>query len=69
MRAVERRGLAAGDLLAITVLEDHLGRALDEQHLPTIRELVERRHELVLRFEGNGVDARGGRLLGLPIEA
>ena len=61
--AIERRR-AVRALLPVAMLNDHFGRALDQQHLP-VRRAVQRRHELVLGLEGNGVDARrGGGLNG-----
>src|SRR5271165_2716381 len=69
MRAVERRWLAVGDLLAVTAVEDHLWCALDEQQLLAILRLVERCHELVLRLKRDGVDTGKRRLFGLPIHA
>src|SRR5262249_32276385 len=53
--ASEWHFLPAEGLLPITVLEDDLGRALDQQDLRAVRGLVERRHELVLRLERNGI--------------
>jgi hypothetical protein len=50
------------------MVEDHLGRALDEQHVAVTRP-VQRRHELVLGFERNGVEARRGRRFRGAIEA
>ncbi len=59
----------AGGLLSIAVLEDDFRRALDEQELLAVGRLVQRRHELVLRFERDGVDPRRRGLLGLPVQA
>ena len=64
--AVERRRLPLGGLLEIAVLENYFRSAFDEQHLPAIG-LVQRRHELVLRLEGYGVDTRERGLLSLPV--
>ena len=58
--AVERRRRAGRRLLAVAVAEDDLGRALDEQDLPAVGRAVQRRHELVLGLERDGVDARLG---------
>ena len=69
VRAIDRPRLAAGGLLSIAVIEDHFGRALDEEKLLAVGGLVERRHELVLRLERDGVDPRRCCLLGLPVHA
>ncbi len=69
MQAIERCRLAGRRLLAIAVLEDDLGRAFDEKELLALRRLVERRHELVLRFERDGVDPRRRGKLGLAVHA
>ena len=65
--AIERRRTVRR-LLPVAMLEDHLGRALDEQHL-AVRRTVQRRHELVLGLERDGVDARRGRCLGGAVHA
>src|SRR5262245_53157579 len=49
-RSIDRFRLIPGSLLPITVFKDDFGRALDEEDLPTVRGLVQRRHELVLRL-------------------
>ena len=67
MVAIERRWLSVRGLLPVAVLEDDLRRALDEQDLLAVGRLVQRRHELVLRFERDGVDPRVRGLLGLPV--
>jgi hypothetical protein len=69
VRAIERCRLAGRRLLAVAVLEDDLGRTLDQEKLLTLRRLVERRHELVLRFERDGIDPRRCGELGLAAEA
>jgi len=65
--AVERSRLSIGGLLAIALFKDDFRRALDEQHLPAVYSLLQRRHELVLGFERNGVDTRRCGQLGLPV--
>src|SRR5262249_34679201 len=65
----DRLRLSSSGLLSVAVLKNDFGRALDEDDLLAIRGLVERRHELVLRLERDGVDARRSCLLGLPIHA
>src|SRR5262249_44594186 len=67
--AIDRLRLAPRDLLSVAVLKNDLGRALDEEDLLTICGLVERRHELVLRLERDGLDARKRSLLSLPVHA
>ena len=68
MGAIERRPAAGRILLPVAMVEDHLGRALDEKHL-AIGRPVQGRHELVFGFEGDGVDARISGLLLLPLDA
>ena len=65
--AVERCGLAVSGLLPVAILEDDLGRALDQQYLFAVGALVEGRHELVLRLERDGIDSGIRLLLGLPV--
>src|SRR5215469_12262074 len=48
--------MAADRLLAITLVQNHLRGAFDEQYLAT-GGVVKRRHEFVLRFERYGVDS------------
>ncbi len=66
--AIERL-FAACVLLPVAMIEDRLGRALDEQDLAAFRGLVQCRHEAVFGFERDGVDARIGGLLLLPIHS
>ena len=54
-------------LLPVAMVEDRLGRALDEQDLAAFRGLMQSRHEAVFGFERDGVDARIGGLLRLPL--
>src|SRR5271169_6640829 len=49
------------------MIENNLGSTLDQQHLWAAGRLVERRHELVLRFERNGVYPRVSALFILPV--
>ena len=53
--------------MPITVIENNLGSTLDQQRLLAADRLVERRHELVLRFERNGVHPRVSVLFSLPV--
>ena len=67
--AVDRRSLPASDCLPVAMLEDDLGRPLDQQKLLAGGIVVQCRHEAVFRFERDRVQPRIGRLLGLPFEA
>ena len=67
--AVERRLLPSRGLLTVAVVHNDFWRPLDEQHFPAIGRLVQRRHELVLGLERNGVDARIRLLLRLALHA
>jgi hypothetical protein len=67
MVARERHLFSGDGLLAVTVIEDNLRSTLDQQYLRAAGRLVERRHELVLRFERNGVNPRVSVLFSLPI--
>ena len=68
MVAVDRRRLPAAGRLPIAMLEDHLGRPLDQQKLLAGGVFVQCRHEPVFRFERDRVDPGIGGLLGLPFE-
>ncbi len=67
MLAIDRRRLSIRRLLTVAVVEDDFRCAFDQQNLFAVGRLVQRRHELVLRLERNGVDPRVSGLLGLPI--
>src|SRR5262249_18452877 len=67
--AVEGGRLPPGSLLERAPLEEDLRSALDQQHAPAVRRLVESRHELVLGLERDRIDAWKRRLLGLPVHA
>ena len=60
--AIERL-FASSVLLPVAMVEDRLGRALDEQDLAALRGLVQGRHEPMFGFERDNVDARIRRLL------
>jgi hypothetical protein len=68
MLPVQRHSVAGGGLLAIAVFDDDLGRTLDEQHFLAIRGPVQCRHELMLGFERDGIDARIRRLHRLAFQ-
>ncbi len=65
--AIERRAFPVAHLLPIAMIEDDLGCAFDQETLLSLGILVERRHELVLRFEWDGVNARVRRLFRPPV--
>ncbi len=64
--AIERL-LARSVLLPIAMVEDRLGRALDEQDFAALRGSMQSRHEPVFGFKRDDVDARVDRLLLLPL--
>ena len=56
-----RRGASSGRIPRHGAApQHHLGRALDQDAPPPLRGRVQRRHELVLGLEGDGVAAAGG---------
>ena len=68
MVAIDRRRLSALGLLPIAMLEDDFRSALYQEHLLAGSVLVQRGHELVFRFERDGVGPRKRRLFGLPFQ-
>src|SRR5262245_899621 len=67
MVTIQRRVLSICGLLMGTSIKYDLRRALYENELLASVVLVQRGHELVLRFEWNGVDPGICGLLGLPV--
>ena len=63
---IDRLALTAGGLLSVAMLKDDFGRALDEEEFLAVRGLVQCGHELVLRLERDGVDARETRHFRSP---
>src|SRR6516162_1721519 len=69
MTTVDRRGLPANGCLPVAMLEDYLGRPLDQEKLLAGSVFVQCRHEAMLGFERDGVDPGIGGLLGMPFES
>src|SRR5262245_56916872 len=69
MVAIDRGMPSVASLLTVTVLEDDLRGALNEENLSAARRGVQGGHEFVFRFKRDGVDPGVRGLFGRALHA